>query len=34
METSTVKILLSLAALVGSMGLLAIDWASRTFVYL
>ena len=34
LEIRTVKIVLSVAALVGSVSLLAIDWAGRAFAYL
>jgi len=33
-ETEVVKILLSVAALVGSLGLLLSDWAGHAFPYL
>ncbi len=33
-ETKTVKLLLSLAALTGSLGLLLSDWAGQAFPYL
>ena len=34
LETTTVKLLLSVAALAGSLGLLLSDWAGQAFPYL